>query len=61
MTRSISALVFAAPRLNRIEFCVRCAGKPIAFSTCDGSSVPDEQAEPVETAMPARSSAMSSD
>ena len=36
-------------------------GQPIAFSTCDGSSVPDEQAEPDDTAMPSRSSAMSSD
>ena len=61
ITRSTSASVLAAPRLKRIEFCVRCAGKPIAFSTCEGSSVPDEQAEPVDTAMPARSSAMSSD
>ena len=47
------------PRLKRSEFCVRCAGKPIARSTCDGSSVPDEQAEPVDTATPSRSSAMS--
>ena len=52
---------WTAPRLKRIEFCVRCAGNPIAFSTCDGSSVPDEQAEPVETATPSRSSAISSD
>ena len=56
-----SASVVAAPRLKRIEFCVRCGGKPIAFSTCDGSSVPDEQADPVDTAMPSRSSAISSD
>src|SRR5687768_9713068 len=61
ITRSTSASVLAAPRLNRIEFCVRCAGKPIAFSTCDGSSVPDEQAEPVDTATPARSNPMRSD
>ena len=33
----------------------------MARSTCDGSSVPDEQAEPVDTAIPSRSSAMSSD
>ncbi len=33
----------------------------MARSTCDGSSVPDEQADPVETATPSRSSAMSSD
>src|ERR687895_429774 len=60
-TRSISSSVLLAPRLKRIEFCVRCSGKPIAFSTCDGSSVPEEHAEPVDTATPARSSAISSD
>ncbi len=38
---------------------MRCAGRPIARSTCDGSSVPDEHAEPVETAIPSRSSAIS--
>ena len=47
------------PRLKRSEFCVRCAGRPIARSTCDGSSVPDEHADPVETATPSRSSAIS--
>ena len=31
------------------------------MSTCDGSSVPDEHADPVETATPARSSAIRSD
>ena len=61
MTRSTSASVLAAPRLKRIEFCARWALKPIAFSTCDGSSVPDEQAEPVDTATPSRSSAINSD
>src|SRR6187551_1685008 len=25
-----------APRLKRIEFCVRCEGSPIARSTCEG-------------------------
>ena len=38
---------------------MRCVGRPIARSTCDGSSVPDEQADPVDTAMPSRSSAIS--
>ena len=41
MTRSTSASMLAAPKLNRIEFWVRCGGKPMAFRTCDGSSVPD--------------------
>ena len=51
-TRSTSSSVENSPRLKRSEFCVRCAGRPIARSTCDGSSVPDEQADPVDTAMP---------
>ena len=38
----------------------RCGGWPIASSTGDGSSVPELQADPVETAIPARSSAVSS-
>src|SRR5688572_885357 len=61
ITRSISVSVLTAPRLNRSEFCVRCGGKPIAFSTWQGSSVPEEHAEPVDTATPSRSSAINSD
>ncbi len=58
----MSASVFAAAEAeaNRVRACGAC-GKPIAFSTCEGSSVPDEQADPDDTAMPSRSSAMSSD
>ena len=37
------------------------SGKPIARSTWDGSSVPDEQADPVDTAIPSRSRAINSD
>ena len=44
-----------------MEFCARWLDRPIAFSTCDGSSVPDEHADPVDTATPSRSSAISSD
>ena len=44
-----------------MAFCARPFGRCMALSTCDGSSVPDEHAEPVETAKPSRSSAMSSD
>ena len=50
-----------APRLKRIEFCARWLDRLIAFSTCDGSRVPEEHADPVETATPSRSSAISSD
>ena len=53
--------MFAAPRLKRIDPSVRAWGRPIAFSTCDGSSVPDEHADPDDTAMPARSRPISSD
>ena len=59
MTRSTSSSVENNPRLNRNEFCVRCGGSPIARRTCDGSSVPDEHADPVDTAIPSRSSAIS--
>ena len=36
------------------------AGMPIAVSTCEGSTAPLEQAEPEETAIPSRSSPISS-
>ncbi len=54
-------VVVLDPRLKRIDDCTRPCGSPMARRTCDGSSVPDEQADPVETAMPSRSSAISSD
>src|SRR5688572_25178321 len=46
ITRSMSASVLFSPRLNRIELNVRAWGRPMAFNTCDGSSVPDEHADP---------------
>ena len=52
MTRSICSSVLDAPRLKRIEFCARWLDRFIAFRTCDGSSVPEEHADPVETATP---------
>ena len=58
-TRSTSSCVENIPRLKRSEFWVRCVGSPMARSTCDGSRVPDEQADPVDTAIPSRSSAIS--
>src|SRR4030095_14378760 len=56
---STCSCVLPAPSEKRIEFCVRCDGRFIARSTCDGSSVPDEHADPVETAKTPRSRAMS--
>ena len=58
---STSVWVLPIPRLNLIELCTRFEESPIARSTCDGSSVPEEQAEPVDTATPSRSSAMRRD
>ena len=29
-----------------------CSGVPIAFKTCDGSELPDEHAEPLDTQIP---------
>ena len=40
---------------------MRACDTPIARSTCDGSSEPEEQADPVDTAIPSRSSAIRSD
>ena len=37
---------------------VSAAGAPKARNTCDGSTLPDEQAEPALTATPARSKPM---
>ena len=44
-----------------MEFCVRCTGNPMARKTCEASRVPEEHADPVETATPSRSSAINSD
>ena len=53
---SQSASVVSQPPLNRSTRCASAALKSIAASTCDGSSLPVVQAEPVETAKPALSS-----
>jgi len=58
--RSISAAVVAGPRLMRRVPRTRVSGRPMAWSTWLGSMAPEEQAEPVETATLARSSATSS-
>ena len=59
MRRNCSILVVVpSPRLTRIALPAMPAGTPIAASTWDGPTLPDEQAAPALTATPARSSAM---
>ena len=56
--RSTSVSPDAQPRLSRIAPRASSGWTPIAASTCDGATLPDEQAEPELTATPARSSAI---
>src|SRR5580693_6068737 len=56
--RSTSASVDAQPRLRRMAPRANSGRTPIAASTCDGDTLPDEHAEPELTATPARSSAI---
>src|SRR5258707_15264825 len=56
--RSISDSVVLGPRLTRTAACASCAGTPMAESTCEGWTLPDEQAAPEETAIPSRSNAI---
>ena len=42
----------SAPRLNRVLECARVTSTHMAPITCDGSSEPEVQAEPLEAAMP---------
>ena len=58
MIRVRSLSVVFQPRLTLSAALARPAGTPIASRTCEGPTLPDEQAEPDETAMPWRSSAM---
>ena len=51
----MSAADVDQPRLSRTAPCARSPGNPIAASTCDGWTLPEEQAEPDDTAIPARS------
>ncbi len=54
----MSAGVVVQPRLMRKAERASRGEMPIAASTWLGATLPEEQAEPVDTAMPARSSAM---
>src|SRR5262249_59785337 len=55
---SISAAVVVQPRLTRIAHSASSGGTPMASSTADLRTRPEEQAEPALTAIPARSKAM---
>src|SRR3569623_2850796 len=58
MKASISDSVLVSPRLTR-KAVPACAGsKPIAVTTWLGRTLPEEQADPALTAMPARSNAI---
>src|SRR5262245_38193114 len=47
------------PRLTRSAPRARSAATPMATSTCETATLPDEQADPDDTATPSRSSVMS--
>src|SRR6185437_14266837 len=57
---STSASPDAQPRLIRIAPAASAGATPIAANTFDGPTLPDEQAEPEEAAIPSRSSRISS-
>src|SRR6185312_14120431 len=54
-----SAMPRSGPKLTRNAQRARPSGTPMAASTCDGPTLPDEHAAPELTAMPSRSSAIS--
>src|SRR5262249_38618177 len=56
--RSTSLSVVVGPRLTRTAPCPSSAGTPMAARTCEGATLPDEQAAPEDTATPARSKAI---
>ena len=55
-TASTSASTVVRPSVNRSTWRASASVRPIASTTCDGSGTPAWQADPVDTAMPARSS-----
>src|SRR5271170_3290282 len=58
--RSTSLSVDPHPRLNLIAPAASSGATPIAASTCERATLPDEHAEPDDAATPARSSRISS-
>src|SRR5260221_13026400 len=56
--RSISDSVVLGPKLTRTAAPASCGGTPMAASTCEDWTLPEEQAAPADTATPARSKAM---
>ena len=56
--RSMSDSVVVGPRLTRTAPRASSCETPIAARTCDGWTLPEEQAAPEDTATPARSKAM---
>src|SRR5262249_26085898 len=57
--RSISLSLVLGPMLSRIAPELSWSGTPMAASTWDPATLPDEQADPVDTAKPPRSRLMS--
>ena len=55
---SMSASVVAQPRLMRTAPRASAGSTPIAASTCEGCTLPEEHAEPDDTAIPSRSNAI---
>ena len=45
-------MVFSSPNVVLRELCAKFLGNPIAVSTCDGLSLPDEHAEPLDAQIP---------
>src|ERR1700732_2150735 len=55
MAKSTSASEVDQPRLSRTAPWAISGPNPMASSTCEGCTLPEEQAEPEDTAIPARS------
>src|SRR5215204_5047831 len=53
--QSTSSSLVENPRLTRIAPAPRRGATPMAVSTCEAATLPDEQADPDDTATPARS------